>query len=88
MSSLWMFPALIAGILTGFPVAFAMLVLAVRLPTGTYLAVARPIGWALLAGGGGILLWYRARLRARRECRVTDGCGRGQKRKWASRARP
>ncbi|MDX2157772.1 MAG: TRAP transporter large permease subunit [Hyphomicrobiaceae bacterium] len=29
MSSLWMFPALIAGILTGFPVAFVMLSLAV-----------------------------------------------------------
>jgi len=29
MASLWMFPALIAGILTGFPVAFAMLALAV-----------------------------------------------------------
>ncbi len=28
MSSLWMFPALIGGILTGFPVAFAMLILA------------------------------------------------------------
>ncbi len=29
MSSLWMFPALLAGILTGFPVAFAMLALAI-----------------------------------------------------------
>ena len=29
MSSLWMFPALLAGILTGFPVAFVMLALAI-----------------------------------------------------------
>jgi tripartite ATP-independent transporter DctM subunit len=36
MSSLWMFPALIAGILTGFPVAFAMLVLAVLFGWDTF----------------------------------------------------
>ena len=29
MSSLWMFPALLAGILTGFPVSFVMLALAI-----------------------------------------------------------
>jgi tripartite ATP-independent transporter DctM subunit len=36
MSSFWMFPALIAGILTGFPVAFAMLALAVLFGWSTF----------------------------------------------------
>ncbi len=36
MSSLWMFPALIGGILTGFPVAFAMLALAMLFGWGTF----------------------------------------------------
>jgi tripartite ATP-independent transporter DctM subunit len=36
MSSLWMFPALIAAILTGFPVAFAMLALAVLFGLSTF----------------------------------------------------
>src|SRR5687768_14619529 len=35
MSSLWMFPALIAAILTGFPAAFAMLIVAVAFGLGT-----------------------------------------------------
>jgi tripartite ATP-independent transporter DctM subunit len=36
MSSLWMFPALIAAILTGFPAAFAMLVVAVAFGLDTF----------------------------------------------------
>ncbi len=36
MSSLWMFPSLIAGILTGFPVSFVMLVLAVAFGWWTF----------------------------------------------------
>jgi tripartite ATP-independent transporter DctM subunit len=36
MSSLWMFPALIAAILTGFPVAFAMLALALLFGWATF----------------------------------------------------
>jgi tripartite ATP-independent transporter DctM subunit len=36
MSSLWMFPALIGGILTGFPVAFAMLALAALFGWSTF----------------------------------------------------
>ncbi|MEZ5817210.1 MAG: TRAP transporter large permease subunit [Hyphomicrobiaceae bacterium] len=36
MSSLWMFPALIAGILTGFPVSFVMLCLAVGFGLHTF----------------------------------------------------
>ena len=36
MSSLWMFPALIAGILTGFPVSFVMLSLAVMFGMVTF----------------------------------------------------
>jgi tripartite ATP-independent transporter DctM subunit len=36
MSSLWMFPALIAGILTGFPVAFVMLSLAAIFGLATF----------------------------------------------------
>jgi tripartite ATP-independent transporter DctM subunit len=36
MSSLWMFPALIAAILTGFPAAFAMLIVAVAFGLGTF----------------------------------------------------
>ncbi|MBX9698530.1 MAG: TRAP transporter large permease subunit [Acetobacteraceae bacterium] len=36
MASLWMFPALIAGILTGFPVAFVMLILAMLFGYATF----------------------------------------------------
>jgi tripartite ATP-independent transporter DctM subunit len=36
MSALWMFPALIAAILTGFPAAFAMLIVAVAFGLGTF----------------------------------------------------
>jgi TRAP-type mannitol/chloroaromatic compound transport system permease large subunit len=36
MSSLWMFPALIVAILTGFPVAFAMLALALLFGWATF----------------------------------------------------
>ncbi len=39
MSSLWMFPALIAGILTGFPVAFVMLALAILFGMSSFGAV-------------------------------------------------
>ncbi|GAA4971187.1 hypothetical protein HD597_007289 [Nonomuraea thailandensis] len=46
--------------------ALVLLVLALRLPTGVFLAVGRPAGWVLLAAGAGVLLWYRARLRAAR----------------------
>lgn len=45
--------------------ALVALVLALLLPTGTYLAVSRPIGWCVIAAGAGVLLWYRTRLRTR-----------------------
>lgn len=44
--------------------ALVMLLLALRLPTATYLALSRPIGWALMATGLVAVLWYRSRLRA------------------------
>ena len=42
--------------------ALVLLVLALSLPTGTYLAVSRPVGLAVVAVGVGVLLWYRRRL--------------------------
>jgi hypothetical protein len=42
--------------------ALVLLVLALSLPTGTYLAVSRPIGLAVAAAGVGVLMWYRHRL--------------------------
>lgn len=52
--------------------ALAMLVLAVTLPTATFLALSRPIGWAVLGIGGGCLYWYRNRIRGRRAEVPTD----------------
>lgn len=45
--------------------ALVLLVLALGLPTGTYLAVSHPIGLCVLAAGIAAMLWYRNRLRAR-----------------------
>ena len=42
--------------------ALVLLVLALSLPTGTYLAVSRPVGLATLAVGLAVLLWYRRRI--------------------------
>ncbi|HEV7651562.1 MAG TPA: VC0807 family protein [Actinophytocola sp.] len=42
--------------------ALVLLALALSLPTGTYLAVSRPIGLAIVAAGTAVLLWYRRRL--------------------------
>lgn len=42
--------------------ALVLLVLALSLPTGTYLAVSRPVGLAIVAVGAAVLLWYRRRL--------------------------
>jgi hypothetical protein len=39
--------------------ALVLLVLALSLPTGTYLAVSRPAGLAVLAVGVGSLVWHR-----------------------------
>lgn len=43
--------------------ALALLVLAVTVPTGTYLALARPVGLPIIAVGLGWIAWYRHRLR-------------------------
>jgi hypothetical protein len=43
--------------------ALALLVLAITEPTGTYLALARPVGLPIIAVGLGWVVWYRARLR-------------------------
>lgn len=44
--------------------ALVLLLLALSLPTATYLAVSRPAGLAVLAAGLGSLLWHRNRRRA------------------------
>jgi predicted permease len=43
--------------------ALALLVLAITEPTGTYLALARPVGLPIIAAGLGWVAWYRHRLR-------------------------
>jgi hypothetical protein len=43
--------------------ALVLLLLALSLPTGTYLVVSRPIGLSILAVGAGAIFWYRRRLR-------------------------
>ena len=43
--------------------ALALLVLALTEPTGTYLALARPVGLPIMAVGLGWIVWYRHRLR-------------------------
>ncbi|MGW0226723.1 VC0807 family protein [Actinopolymorpha singaporensis] len=45
--------------------AGVLVVLALTVPTGTYLALSRPIGLAVLAVGVGAMWWYRTRLRNR-----------------------
>jgi hypothetical protein len=45
--------------------ALVILLLAVAMPTATFLAVSRPIGWAVLGAGFAGILWWRKRLRAR-----------------------
>lgn len=42
--------------------ALVLLLLALSLPTGTYLAASRPAGLAIVAVGVAALLWYRRRL--------------------------
>jgi FtsH-binding integral membrane protein len=42
--------------------ALVLLFLALSLSTGTYLAVSRPVGLAVLAAGVIVLMWYRRRL--------------------------
>jgi hypothetical protein len=42
--------------------ALVLLVLALSLPTGAYLAVSRPAGLATIAVGLAVLLWYRRHL--------------------------
>ena len=43
--------------------ALVLLMLALTLPTGTYLALSRPVGLSVVAVGLGGLFWYRHRLR-------------------------
>lgn len=43
--------------------AAVILTLAVALPTTTFLAVGRPIGWAVLGLGAAAVMWYRSKLR-------------------------
>jgi hypothetical protein len=45
--------------------ALVLLVLALSLPTGEYLAIARPLGLAVVAAGAAVIMWYRRRLVAR-----------------------
>lgn len=45
--------------------AGVLLVLALSVPTGTFLALSRPVGLAVLAVGVGAMWWYRTRLRNR-----------------------
>ncbi|MGW5364935.1 VC0807 family protein [Actinopolymorpha pittospori] len=54
------FTALVGSTL--FVHALAMLVLAVTLPTTTFLALSRPVGWAVLGIGVVCVYWYRKRL--------------------------
>jgi hypothetical protein len=42
--------------------ALVLLVLALSLPTGTYLAIARPLGLAIVAAGAAVVMWYRRRV--------------------------
>jgi hypothetical protein len=58
------FTALVGSTLVAH--ALAMVVLALTLPTATFLALSRPIGWGVLGIGGACLYWYRSRIRARR----------------------
>lgn len=42
--------------------ALVLLLLALSLPTGMYLAVSRPVGLAIVAVGVAVMLWYRRHL--------------------------
>jgi hypothetical protein len=42
--------------------ALVLLVLALSLPTGAYLAVSRPVGLSIIAAGVAVMLWYRRRI--------------------------
>ncbi|MGW4488179.1 VC0807 family protein [Amycolatopsis sp. NPDC004368] len=53
--------ALVGGVLVLH--AVVLLVLAISLPTATFLAVGKPIGWAVIAAGLVVGLVYRNRLR-------------------------
>ncbi|GAA2755830.1 hypothetical protein GCM10009872_11900 [Actinopolymorpha rutila] len=57
------FTVLLGSTLTAH--AGVLLVLALSVPTGTFLALSRPVGLAVLAVGVGAMWWYRARLRNR-----------------------
>ena len=53
--------------------AAALLILALTLPTSAYLAVSRPIGWAIIAIGVAGLLFYRNRIRSSAVRQGADG---------------
>ncbi|MET9020661.1 VC0807 family protein [Actinopolymorpha sp. NPDC004070] len=57
------FTVLLGSTLTAH--AGVLLVLALSVPTGTFLALSRPVGLAVLAVGVGAMWWYRTRLRDR-----------------------
>jgi hypothetical protein len=63
--------ALVGTVLTVH--AVALVVLALALPTGTFLVVSRPIGWSILIAGAAALLWYRNRMRSRRSVQQDAG---------------
>jgi hypothetical protein len=64
------FTALVGGTLVAH--ALAILILAVTLPTTTFLVLSRPVGWAVLGVGAVSLFWYRNRLRNRRTSMPAD----------------
>lgn len=55
--------------------AIAITVLALALPTGTFLAVSRPVGLPIIAVGLTILIWYRRRRRRRTRQDMTPQTG-------------
>lgn len=57
------FTVLLGATLTAH--AGVLLILALSVPTGTFLALSRPVGLAVLAVGVGAMWWYRSRLRDR-----------------------
>lgn len=55
--------------------AIAITILALTLPTGTFLAVSRPVGLPVIAVGLAVLIWYRRR---RRHAATSGGHHTGQ----------